>query len=57
MWPTNGFVLLAAMYSVTSFEGLARPWDKLAPHLDHLHVDTAMMGGIYLASGTVKGHS
>ena len=23
MWPTNGFVLLAALYSVTSLEGLA----------------------------------
>ncbi len=29
-WPTNGFVLLAAMYSVTSLDGLGQPWDLLA---------------------------
>ena len=57
MWPTNGFVMLAAMHSVTSFDGLASPWDKLATHLDDLHIDTTMFGGIYVASGRVKGHS
>ena len=54
MWPTNGFVLLAAMHSVTSFEGLGTPWDKLAPWLDGVQVDTAMMGGIYVLCGRVK---
>ena len=29
MWPTNGFVMAAALYSVTALESLARPWDKL----------------------------
>lgn len=56
MWPTNGFVLLAALHSVTSFEGLGRPWDKLSRSLDALHVDTALFGGIYIASGQRKGH-
>jgi len=50
-WPTNGFVLLAALYSVTSFEGLGQPWDKLARRLDDVEVQTALMGGIYIASG------
>lgn len=51
MWPTNGFVMLAAMYSVTSFEGLGHPWDRLAAHLRDVQVRTTLMGGIYIASG------
>jgi demethylmenaquinone methyltransferase/2-methoxy-6-polyprenyl-1,4-benzoquinol methylase len=50
-WPTNGFVMLAAMYSVTSLEGLGRPWDRLAARLKDVEVQTLMMGGIYIASG------
>lgn len=51
MWPTNGFVMLAAMYSVTSFEGLGHPWDRLAAHLRDVKVQTTLMGGIYIATG------
>ena len=51
MWPTNGFVMLAAIYSVTSFEGLGHPWDRLAAHLRDVKVQTALMGGIYIATG------
>lgn len=54
MWPTNGFVLMAAVYSVTSLEGLARPWDRLGSRLRDLRVDTAMLGGVYIASGRLK---
>jgi demethylmenaquinone methyltransferase/2-methoxy-6-polyprenyl-1,4-benzoquinol methylase len=50
-WPTNVFVMLAALYSVTSLEGLGQPWDKLAAHLTRLHVDTAVMGGVFVAAG------
>jgi SAM-dependent methyltransferase len=50
-WPTNAFVMLAAIYSVTSFDGLGEPWDRLARQLRDVHVDTAFMGGIYIASG------
>jgi SAM-dependent methyltransferase len=50
-WPTNAFVLLAAMYSVTSFDGLGQPWDLLAHRLADVEVQTSLMGGIYLASG------
>jgi ubiquinone/menaquinone biosynthesis C-methylase UbiE len=55
LMPTNVFVLMAAMYSVTSLEGLSQPWDKLAAHLHDVEVDTAFMGGIYIASGRVRG--
>ena len=51
MWPINGFVWAAGLYSLTSFEGLARPWDHLAEHLRDLKVDSAMLGGVYIASG------
>ncbi len=50
-WPANAFVMLAAMYSVTSFEGLGQPWSLLARHLREVEVQTALMGGIYIASG------
>ena len=53
-WPTNAFVALAAMHSVTSFEGLGHPWDKLAAHLQGVEVRTAVMGGIYIASGVFR---
>jgi hypothetical protein len=55
MWPTNGFVLMAALYSVTSLEGMGRPWDKLAERLRDVKVDTALFGGIYIASGVFPG--
>jgi SAM-dependent methyltransferase len=50
-WPANGFVLMAALYSVSSLEGLERPWDRLAAHLVDLQVDVAALGGIFVASG------
>ena len=53
-WPTNAFVMMAALYSVTSFEGLGHPWDRLAAHLGELQVQTSLMGGIYIASGVYR---
>jgi demethylmenaquinone methyltransferase/2-methoxy-6-polyprenyl-1,4-benzoquinol methylase len=53
-WPTNVFVLLAALHSVTSLEGLARPWDKLTGHLRDVEVTSTLMGGVYIASGIVR---
>lgn len=50
-WPTNGFVLLAAMYSVTSFDGLGKPWDMLARRLVDVEVSTSLMGAVYILSG------
>jgi demethylmenaquinone methyltransferase/2-methoxy-6-polyprenyl-1,4-benzoquinol methylase len=50
-WPTNAFVLAAAMYSVTSLEGLGHPWDKLARRLTDVKVHSTLLGGVYVASG------
>ena len=55
MWPTNGFVMLAALYSVTSFEGLGHPWDRLAARLRDVQVQSTLMGGIYIADGVYEG--
>ena len=52
-WTTNWFVLMAAMYSVTSLEGLDQPWSRLAEHLDKLEVSVELMGSVYIASGVV----
>lgn len=54
-WPVNLFVFGAALYSVTTFEGLGQPWGHLAEQMGALDVDTTWMGGIYMASGTWKG--
>jgi len=51
VWPANAFVLLAAMYSVTSLEGLGHPWDKLARRLAEFQVHSALMGSVYIARG------
>ena len=53
-WPLNLFVLGAALHSVTSLQGLDRPWDLLSQHLDTLRIDSMMGGGIYLVSGSVR---
>lgn len=50
-WPTNCFVLMAAMHSVTSVEGLGRPWSCLAEQMGELEVSTTLLGGVYIASG------
>ena len=50
-WPVNWFVTLAALHSVSSLAGLARPWDLLARHLQQLQVHDALQGGVFVASG------
>lgn len=50
-WPLNLLVLSAALHSVSSLDGLDRPWRGLAGHIDNLRVDTMMAGAVYLASG------
>lgn len=50
---TNGFVMMAALHSITSLEGLDKPWSYLAEHLGELDVDTTLMGSVYIASGLV----
>ena len=55
MGPANWFVAGAALYSVTTLDGLARPWAALAERLPDLQVERTWMGAIYLARGTVPG--
>jgi demethylmenaquinone methyltransferase/2-methoxy-6-polyprenyl-1,4-benzoquinol methylase len=51
MWPTNVFVMAAALYSATSLDGLGQAWDKLAAHLRRVQVHTTLLGGMFIASG------
>ncbi|MEO8653902.1 MAG: methyltransferase domain-containing protein [Ramlibacter sp.] len=51
MWPANGFVMAAALYSVTELASLGQPWDKLRWRLSDVVFDTAFLGGIYILSG------
>lgn len=53
-WPVNVFVQLAALRSVTAFEGLDEPWRGLADLVDGLRVETLMAGGAYIASGILR---
>jgi ubiquinone/menaquinone biosynthesis C-methylase UbiE len=53
-WATNWWVLLAALHSVTTLEGLNQPWSLLAMHLEELEVSTTLMGGVFIASGVLK---
>ena len=52
-WPTNLFVLPAALRSVTSLRGLDAPWALLARAIPDLAVTPTLLGGLYIASGTV----
>jgi hypothetical protein len=52
-WAVNAFVLGAALYSVSSLDGLDRPWSGLAQCLQDLEVTPEWMGSVYIASGTL----
>jgi SAM-dependent methyltransferase len=56
-WPANFFVLPAALHSVTSFEGLSQPWDKLGLLLEGVTVRTTLLGGGFIASGVVAANA
>jgi len=51
-WGMNLFVLPAALRSVTSLQGMGRPWSLLQEQLGPMRVQQRLMGGAYLASGT-----
>jgi ubiquinone/menaquinone biosynthesis C-methylase UbiE len=51
--PTNLLVLPAALHSVTSLEGLRKPWSRLAACVGPLDVETMLFDGVYIASGRV----
>ena len=52
-WPTNLLVLPAALRSVSSLEGLDRPWAALAAAMPDLDVQSALMGAVFIARGTL----
>jgi ubiquinone/menaquinone biosynthesis C-methylase UbiE len=51
----NLAVLAAARYSVTTLEGLAKPWTHLARMVANLRIESAFFGGVFLAAGAVRG--
>jgi len=51
MRPVNLFVLPAALRSVTSLDGLDRPWRLLQDQLGQMNVESRLRGGAYVASG------
>ena len=51
----NLLVLPAALRSVSSLEGLDRPWSHLADCLGGLEVESLLLGAVYMASGSVCG--
>lgn len=54
-WPVNLFVWGAALYSVTTMDGMERPWTVLAAQIPDLDVSATWMGGIFMATGTWQG--
>ena len=52
-WPANLLVLPAALRSVTTLEGLSRPWSQLETLLGPMQVQSLLFGGAYVALGTV----
>lgn len=54
LWPINLFVLGAALHSVSSLGGLARPWTLLAEQLEGFQVEAHAAGAVYLGSGLAR---
>jgi len=52
--PLNALVYQVAQQYHTTFDGLSRPWDKLAQLVPHLQVTTLAFGTIYLAYGRLE---
>jgi SAM-dependent methyltransferase len=52
--PVNLAVFYAAMRSVSTFEGLVRPWNHLEPLLDDFEVEERQARSVYIASGRVN---
>jgi ubiquinone/menaquinone biosynthesis C-methylase UbiE len=51
MRPVNWLVLPAALRSVTSLDGMDRPWQLLEEQLGPMVVESQLLGGAYIASG------
>ena len=55
--PVNLFVMGAALYSVSSLDGLAQPWSELAKRLQDFDQHPTWMGSVYIATGIWPGPS
>ena len=53
--PLNLYALAKARPYMTTFEGLARPWDLLAKYVPGLKVSATQLGMGYIAHGTCPG--
>lgn len=53
--PVNLFVWGAALRSVSSLDGLQRPWSLLAERVDVQDVQPLMLGAVFLLSATRRG--
>ncbi len=53
-WPVNLMVLPAALHSVSSLEGMSRPWSHLETWVDIERVESMMAGGVFVVSGVVQ---
>lgn len=53
-WPVNLFVWGAALRSVSSLQGLHRPWALLAERVDVLDVQDQLWGGVFLLSARCR---
>lgn len=51
--PVNWLVLPAALRSVTSLDGMGKPWRLLEEHLGPMKVESQLLGGAYVASAAV----
>jgi SAM-dependent methyltransferase len=49
-WPLNLFVFGAALHSVSSLEGLTRPWEHLEAQTECARLESALAGCVYLFS-------
>jgi demethylmenaquinone methyltransferase/2-methoxy-6-polyprenyl-1,4-benzoquinol methylase len=56
-WPVNLFVWGAALYSVSTLEGLDDPWSCLAQALPDLAVQPTWMPGVAMATGVWQGQA
>ena len=53
-WPVNLLVLPAALHSVSSLEGLSKPWSHLEQWGDIEAVESMLAGGVFVVSGVVR---
>jgi len=52
--PVNLFVWGAALRSVSSLQGLERPWSLLAQRIEGFEVQDLMLGAVFLGQGTSR---